>query len=435
MRMFLRLLLHGLWGAVLALIVIGLSYYLLSRTGHVEPVSAYIILSGSMEPAVPTGSVVFAVRQPFYIKGDIITFKSPVNDKNIITHRIDSVEYTDTFYGDAAVRTRGDSNSDPDPNPVDQSRIIGKVFVTVPYLGYLGDAAKKPQGFILLVVVPATIIIWEEFKSIRQEAIKSASKALGKWKTKRNPDSLPVAAVQASSGSLRVLHMRNYMVIIPAAFALLIITGVGARAYFLDREQSTENVIIAGIWTTPTPAVTPVNTPTPTPEPQNGPAVVINEINWGGGNDQWVELKNMTTAPVDLTGWDILNLGAGGPNAIITIPSGSIPANGFFLISEFNKADSKINVDPDYITTDISLENGGEQLFLRNTTDTVIDTANGTLAWHAGSGSTPQKSMERISPPGDGTQAGQWQSATTHTNMDASGTNDEFGTPKAVNGL
>lgn len=65
-----------------------------------------------------------------------------------------------------------------------------------------------------------------------------------------------------------------------------------------------------------------------------------------------------------------------------------------------------------------------------------MDIANATSsAWFSGSNSTPKKSMERKNPPSDGTVTGNWQIATTHTNMDDATASAEFATPKAINGL
>ena len=205
-------------------------------------------------------------------------------------------------------------------------------------------------------------------------------------------------------------------------------------ALFSDTAQSTNNTFTAS-----------EVFPTPTPIPVNAGDVVINEINWvgstapGGGNDECVELLNTTSNPININGWVIENLGTGsGPGANITIAttSATIPGNGFYLISAKNKEDSRINVDPDLTVGSISLNNDGEQLILKTSaTGTIIDTANGTGSWFEGVTSNPKKSMERKSPPGDGTQAANWQDATTHTNMDGSTSSDEFGTPKAANEL
>lgn len=175
------------------------------------------------------------------------------------------------------------------------------------------------------------------------------------------------------------------------------------------------------------------------PSSSPGPGdVVINEINWAGSSlstaDEWIELKNTSAVDIDISGWVVENLGnSTSPN--ITIDSGVIPANGYFLISNYNEISSKINVIPDMVTADVSLSNTGEQLILKDQNATIIDTANNAGGWFAGENSTPEKSMERKSPQGDGTQSANWQTATTHTNMDGSSASDEFGTPKSPNGL
>jgi hypothetical protein len=225
-------------------------------------------------------------------------------------------------------------------------------------------------------------------------------------------------------------------------FVIFSLTVSFAFAFSGDTETSVGNNFMAAA---DYPTGTPTNTPTPTPGEQapcttiNGASVVINEINWmgsyGDGNDEWVELCNTTSSPIDLTDWVIENLGLGGPNANITITSGTIPANGFFLISANAQASSAINVPSDFVVAGIQLSDGGEQLVLKNDVGTVIDTANGAAgAWFAGDNST-KKSMERKSPIGSGTVAGSWQTAATHTGMDGSGADDEFGTPKNANGL
>lgn len=230
------------------------------------------------------------------------------------------------------------------------------------------------------------------------------------------------------------------------AVSLFLIVLLGLRfttALFSDSGQSTANTFQAAATfptATPTPTTPITPTITPTPIGINPGDVVINEINWGGsngdGNDEWIELKNMTGNTIDLSNWIVENLGTGsGSGANITIPAGkTIGPNGFFIISALNQAGSRINVASDVVNSSVSLNNGGEQLKLKTSANVLIDTANGTGAWFAGSGSTPKKSMERKNPPGDGSQAANWQTATTHTNMDGSGSTDEFGTPKAANG-
>lgn len=163
--------------------------------------------------------------------------------------------------------------------------------------------------------------------------------------------------------------------------------------------------------------------------------VVINEIMWMGSNlfeddDEWVELKNTTGDPIDLTNWVVEKLGTSSNN--ITIPSGVIPANGFFLISNNAKANSIIDVDPDLQTASVSILNTGELLILKDSIGTTIDSANQNGGgWFEGDNGVPKASMERDDPPGDGTDLNNWHTATTSVNLDLTAT--ESATPKSVN--
>lgn len=223
---------------------------------------------------------------------------------------------------------------------------------------------------------------------------------------------------------------------------LLAIGGLGiisyrvTSAFYNDTEISTGNLFAAAsVFGTPTPAPSP--SPSPSPSPGD---VVINEINWVGSdlngqtgqNDEWLELRNTTSNPINLANWKISGAGASGD---LNISTGTIPGNGFFLISNFNETTSRINVTPDLVTTDIDLKNANAQYILKDNFSNTIDTADDGSGNPLAGTNAPKRSMERVTPPGDGTQGANWQDASTHTNMDLSGSTNEFGTPKAINGI
>lgn len=162
-------------------------------------------------------------------------------------------------------------------------------------------------------------------------------------------------------------------------------------------------------------------------------SVVINEIMWPGSNtvpsDEWVELKNTTSQPINLSGWKVNNLDQTPPDYII--PSGTIPANGFFLIANNDKDASILNVTPDIISASINLNNLGEQLILKNNKGITVDTANDSGAWFAGENGVLNKSMSRNSPSGDGTLSANWHTSTTSQNLDIGVT--ELATPQTAN--
>jgi len=126
-----------------------------------------IVLSGSMEPELPMGSLVFLKPESSYAVGDIITFGKDTKMDVPTTHRI--VLTHDSPTG-KVFQTKGDANENEDARDVRESEVIGKVFFDIPYLGYVLDFAKKPIGFILLVLLPAAFIILDEIGNIWKEA-------------------------------------------------------------------------------------------------------------------------------------------------------------------------------------------------------------------------------------------------------------------------
>ena len=125
--------------------------------------------------------------------------------------------------------------------------------------------------------------------------------------------------------------------------------------------------------------------------------VVINEVAWGGtaasSADEWIELYNVTAAPITLTGW-LLAAPDGSPSITLC---GVIPAQAYFLL-ERTDDDTVSDVPADQIYTG-GLVNDGETLLLTDTLGACIDTANADGdGWPAGSGSPNYDSMERVDP-------------------------------------
>lgn len=130
-----------------------------------EKGNCFVVLSGSMEPSIPTGSVIFTLSDEEICIGDIITFQK---QGTVITHRIDG--RTQNGY-----ITKGDANSLVDAGTVSIDQIIGKVLFYIPYLGYLISFFQSfPLLFILICLLCASVS-----KIIRKENTqKSVSKTL-----------------------------------------------------------------------------------------------------------------------------------------------------------------------------------------------------------------------------------------------------------------
>ena len=121
--------------------------------------------------------------------------------------------------------------------------------------------------------------------------------------------------------------------------------------------------------------------------------IVINEIAWMGttvsSNDEWIELKNNVNQNINLDGWTLR--AADGTPEIKLI--GVISANGFYLM-ERTDDNTVLNIAADLIYKG-ALGNNGEDLWLYDGNNNLIDEVNGTEKWLAGDNTTKQ-TMEKF---------------------------------------
>lgn len=172
------------------------------------------------------------------------------------------------------------------------------------------------------------------------------------------------------------------------------------------------------------------------------PAVVINEVMWMGSSgstaDEWVELRNLTGQPIDLSSWRLTKLSGGLEVPMLTIPTGqSIPANGYFVVSNYAEtaANSVLAVTPNLVATDVALSNTALQISLYDAAGTPIDRADdgagNPVAGKYFSADKVYASMERNPTPGDGTLVESWHAASHGVGFKDG--KPEWGTPGTTN--
>ena len=168
---------------IIAIVLSVAALFLVSLVPIPGNIEVKIVKSGSMEPNIHTGSIVVIEPRTSYSIGEVITFGADTKTDIPTTHRIAKVNPStgstgspQAGSGQATYVTKGDANEDPDPNPVQQSEIIGEVVYTLPYAGYVLDFAKKPLGFTLLIVIPASAIVLDELLAIGREVMKMRRK-------------------------------------------------------------------------------------------------------------------------------------------------------------------------------------------------------------------------------------------------------------------
>lgn len=144
-------------------------FSLLPISGNIKLLT---VLSGSMEPSVHTGSLIFIKPTNNYKVGDIVTRKTS-DAKVTVTHRISEKKVID---GKTIFNTKGDANNSDDNEKVTPEMIVGRVFLNIPYLGYAVGFAKTKHGLIIIILIPALIIIFDELVKIKNEVINIIKK-------------------------------------------------------------------------------------------------------------------------------------------------------------------------------------------------------------------------------------------------------------------
>lgn len=147
--------------AIVALVVL---FALLLVGVRLVGIQVFSVISGSMEPEYPVGSLIYVQKvEPSEIKvGDVITFV--LSDETPATHRVISIDYeNERFY------TRGDANYHIDEEtgekvymedpPVYFKNLIGKPIFKIPLLGYVAYYIQHPPGMYVAIAIGALLLI------------------------------------------------------------------------------------------------------------------------------------------------------------------------------------------------------------------------------------------------------------------------------------
>lgn len=117
------------------------------------------VLSGSMEPAYPTGSILYVKSvDPAELEvGDPITFMA--SETAVVTHRIVAIEQDEQDPDVLWLRTKGDANDSEDASAVHCRNVIGTPVFSIPYLGYVSEYIQNPPGIYIAVGAGAALLV------------------------------------------------------------------------------------------------------------------------------------------------------------------------------------------------------------------------------------------------------------------------------------
>ena len=116
----------------------------------------YVVLSGSMEPALRTGSVAYvrSIEPEDVEVGDIITFS--IDSDTVATHRVVEIVGSGSSL---SFRTKGDANNVEDSALVRSSQLVGKAVFSIPGLGRLLEYIHTPKGRNVAIVVGVVLVL------------------------------------------------------------------------------------------------------------------------------------------------------------------------------------------------------------------------------------------------------------------------------------
>lgn len=105
----------------------------------------YAVITGSMEPAIPQGSICFVNSRAAFSnisEGDVIVFR---RGELVVTHRAVRVD-------EAGVTTKGDANNAEDTGgKVTEENYVGKVVFWLPLIGKVVLYARTVRGRIVVI--------------------------------------------------------------------------------------------------------------------------------------------------------------------------------------------------------------------------------------------------------------------------------------------
>lgn len=170
-------------------------------------VDVYAVTSGSMEPTLPVGSLIYVKETSFdNIKagpeGDIITFK--LSGDTVATHRaIEKDEAAQT------IKTKGDNNAEADGAPVMAGNVLGVVKAHIPLLGYVANYVQNPPGTYVSIAGAAFVLLLlcipdlfePTKKKVKETGAESETEDNGKAEKTEKVDTATADSADTDNGS------------------------------------------------------------------------------------------------------------------------------------------------------------------------------------------------------------------------------------------
>ena len=142
---------------VLTVLFLGAILVVVPKVAGATPLA---VLTGSMKPGLPPGTLI--IIQPVATNdiriGDVITYQIRSGEPDVITHRVISIATSGT--GERSFTLQGDNNAVADLDPIKPVQVQGRLWYSVPYVGYASTALNGEARSWFVPVAAAGLLAY-----------------------------------------------------------------------------------------------------------------------------------------------------------------------------------------------------------------------------------------------------------------------------------
>lgn len=161
------------WFVITAVVVMLAVCVVIPRIGGATP---YTILTGSMRPDLPVGTLV--AMKPVDVSnigvGNVLTYQLKSGESTVVTHRVVAVGFDSD--GTRIFTTQGDANNGPDPKKVIPAQIKGKLWYAVPHLGRVSNLIDNAQRHAISVVIVGGLLAYAAYMFVNSARERRSTK-------------------------------------------------------------------------------------------------------------------------------------------------------------------------------------------------------------------------------------------------------------------
>lgn len=158
------------WALTAVVLAVVVGAVLVPRVAGAAP---YTVLTGSMTPTYPPGSLVVVRPSDDITVGDAVTYQLESGEPTVVTHRVVGISYDGE--GQRSYTLQGDANEEPDAEPVRPEQVRGEVWYSLPWVGRLGVLFTPGQHQLLVYAAAggffayAAALLWQARRDRRRE--------------------------------------------------------------------------------------------------------------------------------------------------------------------------------------------------------------------------------------------------------------------------